>query len=202
MKSLETTDLSDLGSFEEGVLFVTYKYLTRQLKDAKCGVCDASLIPDFTPSATCESCKNKMAKVDWVCPEKCKQSAFCDQCHEFLLIPRAKAVAEWMNGGVGDGDGVMVLDESHSAKISTTVTHLGVCVAREIQPYIYCSPTCSLIFFLPRRLTQTTNVQYLTFYLGVHDNSENWNLELSYSAWGSVEFVLLDSHPIAETCQA
>ena len=128
LKSLETTDLSQLHSFKEGVLFVTYKYLTKQSKCAKCSVCDSALIEALDPSATCHVCKKEEAKVAWICPEDCKECSSCDQCHQLLLVSRVKAVSDWMNGGTGNGDGVLVLDESHSAKISTTVTHLGVCL--------------------------------------------------------------------------
>ena len=156
LKSLETADLSELPTFEEGVLFATYKYLTKRLKHASCGDCDACLVPNNTASATCQSCKRKLAKDDWVCPKKCEQSAFCDQCHELLLVPRVKAIAEWMNEGAGNGNGVLVLDESHSAKMSTTVTHLGVCAAVEIQLHVYSA--LSFLYHFPSSQAHTNNI--------------------------------------------
>ena len=139
--SLETGNLSQLDSFDEGVLFVTYKFLTRRLKSAKCGACHSPYIPctpasfgeadNIDPSATCQSCKE--VDISFVCTQRCKASYICERCHSLLLAPRVKAISDWMKGGDSDGDGVLALDESHKAKIATTVTASGVCVSHNMQ---------------------------------------------------------------------
>ena len=140
LKSLETEKLSQLDSFNEGVLFVTYKFLTKQLKSASCASCDSSYIAyrpvssaeadNIDPSTTCQSCNE--LKIAFVCTKRCKSTYICERCHSLLLTPRVKAISDWMKGGIGDGDGVLALDESHKAKIATTVTASGVCVSHSM----------------------------------------------------------------------
>ena len=146
MKSLETEKLSKLDSFDEGVLFVTYKFLTKKLKSVSCTSCDSSYIPyipassgeteNFDHLGTCQSC-NK-SKIAFVCTKRCKATYICNRCHSLLLAPRVKAISDWMKGGDGNGDGVLALDESHKAKIATTVTASGVCVPHTVYELHCC----------------------------------------------------------------
>ena len=181
LKSLEITDLSDLRDIKEGVLFVTYKCLTKHVKNAKCHVClnDLDPVSDPSISTTCQSCKDPEAKVEWVCTQECEACGICDQCHSLLLVPRVKAVSDWMKDGESDGDGVLVLDESHSAKVSTTVTASGVCMSQPFDNYSILFPPfiyfrSSSFFFSSGSSKTVKKVGWRT-----HDGSETCNFVLA-----------------------
>ena len=151
LKPLPHTNVADgLTAFFEGVVFCSYHHLTKG-RPVVCSKGHEYQVTRCTSKlAFCGLCFSPLKGNHWTCMECSDDNdRICDFCFALKAQHRVAALVEWMRGSKtvsnrAKGDGVLALDECHTAKTVTTKTAAGISLLQRCLPnarVVYASAT-------------------------------------------------------------
>ena len=141
--------LKTLATFSEGVVYCTYRFLTKRTS-AVCLKGHTYVMMNYSlPPLLCLSCASPLVGIHWGCMTCFPNDNICTTCHARKSYPKVMALADWVRGSatathMAKGDGVVVLDECHAAKTATSHTAYGISLLQHSVPnarLVYSSAT-------------------------------------------------------------